>query len=221
MMATADLHTMIARARGRDLLAEVSSRGARLTRIGGEWVGPCPLCGGRDRFSINMRKRLFNCRGCRVGGDAIRLVQHLEGCDFPTAVTHLASVAPVATGSRLDRPRPCQASRREDPSEADNTAAALAIWEDARSPIATPGELYLNRRDLPMAAELAGPVLRFHDALHFDGRRVPGLVALFRDVLTDEPTAIQRVFLQPEWRANWPPHAGPGAGSGHQARWRC
>ena len=69
----------------------------------------------------------------------------------------------------------------EDPRER-NTAAALAIWEDARSPIGTPGELYLNRRGLPMAAELAGQVLRFHDALHFDGRRVPGLVALFRDV---------------------------------------
>jgi hypothetical protein len=37
--------------------------------------GPCPLCGGRDRFSINIRKQVFNCRGCGARGTVIALVQ--------------------------------------------------------------------------------------------------------------------------------------------------
>ena len=183
--------TLLARARQQEILSEAVSRGAKLIRCGYEWIGPCPLCGGRDRFSINLRKQVFNCRGCGVGGDVIDLVQHLDGSDFATAVAQLAANASTAIRSRY------QASPVEQTSAADTTAAALAMWEEARNPIGTPGEVYLNRRSLQLAAELAGPVLRFHDALHFDGRRVPGLLALFRDVLTDEPTGIQRVFLRP------------------------
>ena len=28
-----------------------------------ERAGPCPVCGGTDRFSINTEKQLWNCRG--------------------------------------------------------------------------------------------------------------------------------------------------------------
>jgi hypothetical protein len=191
MMLTA--RRMIVDARRRDLIAEVASRGASLTFVGGEWIGPCPVCGGHDRFSISIRKRLFNCRGCRVGGDVIRLIQHLEGCDFATAVMRLAGVAPLASdSSELLRPR--HSSRLQCSTK--TTTAALAIWEQAHDPRGTAAEQYLNRRGLQISSELACNVVRFHDALHFDGHRVPGLVALFRDILTDEPAGIQRVFLQ-------------------------
>jgi len=49
-------------------------------------AGPCPVCEGTDRFSINTRKQVWNCRGCR-GGKVISLVQHLDGCTFPDAVS--------------------------------------------------------------------------------------------------------------------------------------
>jgi hypothetical protein len=39
--------------------------------------GPCPRCGGTDRFSINIAKQVFNCRGSG-GGDVLALVRHLE-----------------------------------------------------------------------------------------------------------------------------------------------
>ncbi|KQQ81955.1 primase-helicase zinc-binding domain-containing protein [Aureimonas sp. Leaf324] len=48
---------------------------------GAEYVGPCPSCGGKDRFSLNSTKNVFNCRGAE-GGDAIKLVRHLTGDDF-------------------------------------------------------------------------------------------------------------------------------------------
>ncbi|OLS53779.1 primase-helicase zinc-binding domain-containing protein [Rhodovulum sulfidophilum] len=38
-----------------------------------ERVGPCPVCGGRDRFGINTARNVFNCRHCG-GGDSIALV---------------------------------------------------------------------------------------------------------------------------------------------------
>jgi phage/plasmid primase-like uncharacterized protein len=59
--------------------------------------GPCPVCGGTDRFAINVRKQVYVCRGCRVGGDVISLVQHLDGCAFAEAVEILAGDAPRRT----------------------------------------------------------------------------------------------------------------------------
>jgi len=49
-------------------------------------IGPCPVCGGTDRFSINRQKNLWNCRGCQKGGGVIDLVQHLQGLSFPAAI---------------------------------------------------------------------------------------------------------------------------------------
>jgi CHC2 zinc finger len=55
-----------------------------LARKGSERVGPCPKCGGTDRFSINTKKQVFNCRQCQTGGDVIKLVRFLDGCDPAT-----------------------------------------------------------------------------------------------------------------------------------------
>jgi hypothetical protein len=63
-----------------------------------ERVGPCPKCGGTDRFSINTQKRVFNCRGCNAKGDVIALVMHLDGVEFSDAVNTLAGPFPKANG---------------------------------------------------------------------------------------------------------------------------
>jgi hypothetical protein len=48
----------IARARAVPIELEVERRGIKLRgRI--DRVGPCPGCGGTDRFSINTKKQLF------------------------------------------------------------------------------------------------------------------------------------------------------------------
>jgi putative DNA primase/helicase len=79
----------IARARARRIEDEISRRGITLSgRV--ERVGPCPMCGGVDRFGINTKKQIFNCRGCNVGGDVIALVQHLDRVSFRDAVEILA-----------------------------------------------------------------------------------------------------------------------------------
>ena len=72
---------------------ELARRGIRL-RGKIERAGPCPKCGGNDRFSINTAKQLFNCRHCGVGGNVIDLVCHLDGADFKTACATLTGEPP-------------------------------------------------------------------------------------------------------------------------------
>jgi hypothetical protein len=86
----------INRARAVPLMDEVERRGIKLKRVGVEYVGPCPLCGGDDRFAINADKAVWNCRGCTKGGDVIALVMWLDGSTFPEACTTLAGEKPKA-----------------------------------------------------------------------------------------------------------------------------
>lgn len=95
-----DFDDVIARARAADI-ADIASRvGARLKRVTAtEWVGPCPACGGDDRFSINVKRRVFNCRGFG-GGDVIDMAQHaLGGLDF-------VGVVEFVTGEEAPCPAP-------------------------------------------------------------------------------------------------------------------
>jgi phage/plasmid primase-like uncharacterized protein len=96
------------RAREADPL-EVAERllGAWLQKVGAsEWAGPCPLCGGEDRFSVNVHKKLFNCRSSTAGGGSpIDMVIHCTGYS-------LIEAAEAITGE----PRPDQ-SRNETEDE--------------------------------------------------------------------------------------------------------
>jgi CHC2 zinc finger len=83
----------MAEARSVRIEDEIARRGIRLQGRGSERVGPCPDCGGHDRFSINIKKQLWNCRGCGYGGDVIALVRHLDGLSFGEAVRLLTGAA--------------------------------------------------------------------------------------------------------------------------------
>ena len=79
----------VQRARDVTIESEILRRGIQLKRQGVERVGPCPRCGGTDRFAINTIKNVFNCRGCAHGGDVIELVEWLDNCEFSEAVETL------------------------------------------------------------------------------------------------------------------------------------
>src|SRR5690348_7242096 len=98
MRGDGQFESWVERARAVPIEREIDRRGVKLKRVGAEHVGPCPKCGGDDRFSINNNKGVFNCRGCNVGGDVIALVAHLDGVDFNTACTLLAGPPPKANG---------------------------------------------------------------------------------------------------------------------------
>lgn len=69
-----------------------------------EKSGPCPIvgCGGKDRFSLNRTKGLFNCRHCG-GGDVIRLVERVRGIDFKAALDWLCGPSQVLTKAEIDQ----------------------------------------------------------------------------------------------------------------------
>jgi hypothetical protein len=81
------------RARAVKLEDVLSQRGIIQTLTGknGKLEGPCPKCGGTDRFGVNCSKPAFLCRHCfpKDGGDAISLVMWLDGCEFLSAVEAL------------------------------------------------------------------------------------------------------------------------------------
>jgi len=87
---------------------------------------------------------------------------------------------------------------------ADRTRRALSIWHEAKSPYGTPVERYLvEERGIGMLPEAAELTLRFHSSCPFFGERVPAMVALIRDIRSDEPVAIHRTALDRQGRKVW------------------
>jgi len=58
---------------------------------GGEYAGPCPWCGGNDRFLIwpQYKGGRYWCRGCEKTGDAIQYLRDMHGLSFAEACKEL------------------------------------------------------------------------------------------------------------------------------------
>lgn len=79
----------------------------------------------------------------------------------------------------------------------DRTALSLRIWREARQPAESPVARYLTRRGLETVHNMHN-CLRFHPACPFAGSRTPAMVALVRNVVTNQPQAIHRTALSLE-----------------------
>jgi hypothetical protein len=152
----------------------------------GEATGPCPGCGGRDRFSVNVKKNIWRCRqggGDPIGGDAVALVRHVENCSFRRAVEilvgNLDDLKPraEAAGVQTDDTDYRERERRE----------AYRLWRAAH-PIPDGGHVdaYLSQRGLAASdARQPGAFCREHDDLPFwqpyvEGPVMPGRKAKIR-----------------------------------------
>jgi putative DNA primase/helicase len=84
-----------------------------------------------------------------------------------------------------------------DPDQEKRKAFALKIWSESKSPAGSIVQHYLREfRGLELDDGVAGSVIRFHGSLYFDHEtRLPGMVCLLRDIVTDEPCGIHRTFL--------------------------
>ncbi len=174
--------------------------GLGLKRSGHDLVGACPQCGGRDRFAVNTTKQVWLCRGCGRGGDAIAFVQHVDGVDFRTAVRLLSGDISLEMGDRKSETaiitplghRPIEFVH-QSAIDRQNTKRALQIWNGAVPIRGTLAEQYLHGRGLH---DLPGDdVLRFHAACRFGKNRTACLLALYRDIATNEPRAIARTAI--------------------------
>ena len=93
-MRSAEWDAWVARARAVPIEDEAASRGIKLKGRGTHRAGPCPVCGGVDRFSLNIKKQVFHCRGCKRAGNTIALVEFCEGVDFTRACEILTGEPP-------------------------------------------------------------------------------------------------------------------------------
>ncbi len=134
---------------------------AGLRPMAGELIGPCPLCGGRDRFGINLRSNQFLCRKCDLrGGDQVALAGQVLGLEFKDTLAWLCGDAPAQIDpAEMERraKKAAEAQRRQDDyAEKARRRARLDaknIWNRAtRNPAALAGIAgYLERRGITPA----------------------------------------------------------------------
>jgi hypothetical protein len=101
--------------------------------------------------------------------------------------------------------RPRRELKRRIRNPADDGAEhkrelALRIWREAVNPRETLVEAYLKSRGLDLPDEAANEAIRFHPHCPFGGERLPAMIALVRNIRTDESQAIQRTALTPDGR---------------------
>jgi putative DNA primase/helicase len=158
---------------------EIARRGIILRGRRPERCGPCPRCGGRDRFAINVTKQVWNCRGCGKGGDVIDLVRHLDGIDYRAARALVGEVQ----------------ARPPQPAPARPISDGIELWRAAVPITGTAAESYLRRRGLDHC-DPDGRVLRFHADCPFGpGVTHPCMLGLYRSVIGDHPVGIHRTAL--------------------------
>lgn len=175
----------IEQARKADYLALAGRLGARLKPVTAgriEWAGPCPRCGGKDRFSVNTAKGVFNCRGSGDrNGDQIAMVRHVLGLDFAEALEFITSEARAAPARE---PLPSPANTADPPG--DRQRAALWLWRQ-RQPIVegSPAWCYLR---LVRKIKIAIPAtLGFLPA---NGEHPPSLIAAYGLATEPEPGVL-------------------------------
>jgi hypothetical protein len=126
-MTDAAFDSWVERARNVPIERVIEQRGIRLNGGKIEREGPCPLCGGEDRFSINTKKQVFNCRGCNIGGDVIALVEHLDRVDFIAAATSLAGEPPPTANGKYRAVEPKKVVAAEYAYHDENGVVAFVV----------------------------------------------------------------------------------------------
>jgi len=202
----------IERARGASFIQAYQGLGLKLKRVNAsELAGPCPRCGGTDRFSINTKLQVWNCRGCvKGGGDAISLLSHVRALGFREAVENING----ETGDVV-RPAPAPIAAPAKAKPDDDAAREAFILRMAAKAIAgmvpivgTPGEAYL-REERKIATSAIADVLTVVDAVgwhpecffqepghRLDGKRLGAILAIMTDAVTGAPTGgISRTYI--------------------------
>ncbi|WEZ84593.1 primase-helicase zinc-binding domain-containing protein [Rhizobium sp. 32-5/1] len=111
---TAAIDEFINEARGVSVIDAAGIIGIKLKRRM-NYAGPCPDCGGKDRFSINQTLGAWNCRQCGKGGrDGIGLVALAFKHDLHTRSGFLEACADV-----LGRAVPAEGGAETEEERAD------------------------------------------------------------------------------------------------------
>jgi putative DNA primase/helicase len=159
--------------------------------------GPCPVCGGRDRWRFDHERHgrgTWYCNRCGAG-DGFRLVQLLTGCDFSTALHRVVEVAGISAAPEAEA-----VSRTVATSDIPATPTWRVrelLYRSCDPADATDVRGYLDSRGLwPLPRDCR---LRAHvGAEYWEGRdcvgRFPAMLAPVRDV-AGEPVTVHVTYL--------------------------
>lgn len=134
------------------ILDLLSPAGQFKPKGGGEWAGPCPLCGGVDRCCAWPERGRWWCRQCGKGGDAVDLLRLRDGLSYRAACDALG----VASAPK-DKPFAKQEKKSAASPACDRLPSpawqeqALIFLERARQSLGRPEALQeLKRRGLTL-----------------------------------------------------------------------
>ncbi len=158
--------------------------------------GPCPACGGRDRFTFDNRKGRgdFICRGCGAG-DGFALLMRVHGWPFAEARRRVLNASGIDRAPAAHKALP--AAIAPSPAVAMPPGKVRALARAACGVVDCPDAVaYLTSRGLwPLPT---GCTLKAHPSLDYwhEGQhaRYPGLLAEVRDVAGD-PVSVHLTFL--------------------------
>lgn len=166
---------------------------------------------GRDQVAApgpghSRRDRSLSVRFSQTAPDGFVTHSH-AGDNWRACRDHVKAALGLRTGHStppLTTPRVTYAKLAEDDSA--RIAAAMGVWSEGVDPVGTPVETYLNSRRLELDTSLAVEVLRWHP-------RLRAILALFRNIATNDPQALSRTFLDHEARKIERRFIGPTRGA--------
>ncbi|WP_439399043.1 DUF7146 domain-containing protein [Bradyrhizobium sp. PMVTL-01] len=193
--------------RARNPISDIASGYTKLRRAGGKLVGPCPICGGRvssQRFEVIEKDQSWVCAVCPDGGDVIRLVEKVEGCDFRAAIEKLGGRTAIdaARAKELFEERERKRLAREKTSADYREAERKRLhrtWKQTQPIHDTIAARYLEGRGLQLPERCPG--LRFAPAMpYWHGENIDdhGRKAGPRKI--HEGPAMVGAFIRPDGR---------------------
>lgn len=172
--------------------------------------GPCPMCGGRDRWRFDNKegRGTWFCNRCGAG-DGFRLIELLKGKRFVEVMDEVRTmVGGVEKHKVLDKP-----------DEAGQMAYLAMLWKAAKPlAIGDPVIAYLASRGLAADSVVGTRDIRWlHDIRHLGGE----MIALYRDKY-GKPAQMQRTNLETKERKfiyglNMPEGGAIRLGAGQEA----
>lgn len=150
--------------------------------------GPCPICGGKDRFRFDdkLGRGTWICSQSCGAGDGFKLLQLVKGWSFKEAAYQVEQIVGGIT----------QVAIKQESDASKKVSAVRRIWNESLSITkGDPAWAYLNRR---VGIEIFPSCLRYHPALPYvDGDSIeyhPALVAALTNA-EGKGVGVHRIYL--------------------------
>lgn len=152
--------------------------------------GPCPLCGGVDRFRMDRDGSGYYCSQCRPG-DSIKLIEKKTGLGFPEILERIAKMVGVIDPFTNTQPK-------KDPS-----IALKAVWKES-SPIQEGDFVYQYLKSRGISNILPDNIRFCPECYNSDTKtKMPAMLSVFSNK-HGRPISLHRTYLEDGKKADVP-----------------